>query len=155
MVDVWADDDTAVYEEHVRRLRALAAVLAGPSAADDVVSATFLRAIASRGWAAVEDPGPYLTRMVVREVQLTYRANLRREARERKSAQTDRHEDVHSVPELLSALSHLSIQQRTVIFLTYWVDLTPSAIADELGITEGSVRKHLARGRESLRRRLT
>lgn len=36
-------------------------------------------------------------------------------------------------------------------FLTYWEDLTPSQIADLLDVGEGSVRKQLARARETLR----
>ncbi len=38
-----------------------------------------------------------------------------------------------------------------MIYLTYWEDLTPAAVAETLGIGEGSVRKQLARAREQLR----
>jgi DNA-directed RNA polymerase specialized sigma24 family protein len=39
-----------------------------------------------------------------------------------------------------------------VVYLTYWDDLTPTQIATLLHISEGSVKKQLARAREQLRR---
>jgi DNA-directed RNA polymerase specialized sigma24 family protein len=38
------------------------------------------------------------------------------------------------------------------VVLTYWCDLDDEAIAELLGISPGSVRRHLARGRDRLRR---
>lgn len=54
------------------------------------------------------------------------------------------HRDEDPVPELLAALAALPLQQRAVTFLTYWGDLGPAAVAIELDISEGSVRKYLA-----------
>ena len=54
----------------------------------------------------------------------------------------------------MDALAALPVRQRAVVFLTYWADQTPAAIAAELGISEGSVRQHLARARRTLRRTL-
>ena len=54
----------------------------------------------------------------------------------------------------MAALAGLPLRQRAVVFLTYWADLTPAAVAVELGISEGSVRQHLARARRTLRRTL-
>ena len=50
------------------------------------------------------------------------------------------------------ALANLSPQQRAVVYLTYWEDLTPAQIAELLEVSEGTVRKQLARAREQLRR---
>ena len=135
---------------------ALAAALAGPSHAEDVVAAAVLAAITSRGWRTVAHPGAYLTRAVVNEVRTAHRRALRREARERRYAArgTTTFADVDPAPEVLAALAGLPLRQRAVVFLTYWSDLTPSAVATELAITEGSVRKHLARARASLREEL-
>lgn len=63
---------------------------------------------------------------------------------------TDRDGD----PELLATLLRLPLQQRAVTFLTYWADLAPAAVADQLGISDGSVRRHLARARATLRKEL-
>ena len=40
--------------------------------------------------------------------------------------------------------SELSVKQRAVIVLTYWEDLSPSAVAQLMGISEGAVKRHLA-----------
>lgn len=148
--------DEAVYREHAPRLMALASAMAGPSAADEVVAAATVRAMTSNAWASVRDPGAYLTRAVVNEARSRGRSARRRRARE--TAQIT--SDVVPPPddpdhEVIAALLDLPLRQRAVVFLTYWSDLTPAAVADELGVSEGSVRKHLARARATLRDRLT
>jgi RNA polymerase sigma-70 factor (ECF subfamily) len=52
------------------------------------------------------------------------------------------------------AVVALSVRQRAVIVLTYWADLDPRTVAERLGISEGSVRRHLARARAHLREAL-
>ena len=151
-----ATNDAATYAAHAHRLVALATVLAGPSAAEDVVSSAVVRVLASPRWARVDDRGAYLTRAVVNEVRSTHRRDLRRQTRERRAALSSRHDaPADSAPEVLSALAHLSVRQRAVVFLTYWADLTPAAVATELEISEGAVRKHLARARRALREELS
>ncbi len=148
--------DVAVYQVHAPRLMALAATLAGPSNAEDVVAAAVLAAMTTGGWASVENHGAYLTRAVVNEVRSAHRRAIRREARERRFVarlDTTRTEP-DPVPELLVALAALPLRQRAVTFLTYWSDLKPMDVAVELGISEGSVRKHLARARATLRKEL-
>jgi RNA polymerase sigma factor (sigma-70 family) len=54
-------------------------------------------------------------------------------------------------PEVLAAVSRLSVKQRAVIVLTYWEDLDPATISAYLAISEGSVKRHLARGRSRLK----
>jgi RNA polymerase sigma factor (sigma-70 family) len=147
-------DDAAVYAEHAHRLVALATALAGPAAAEDVVSSAVARVLASPGWRSVADRGAYLTRAVVNEVRSSHRSSLRRAARERRVAVRDDVESPDPVPEIMTALAGLPLRQRAVVFLTYWADLTPAAVAVELGISEGSVRQHLARARRALRRTL-
>jgi RNA polymerase sigma factor (sigma-70 family) len=48
----------------------------------------------------------------------------------------------------------LSERQRAVVYLTYWDDLDPPRIAELLGISDGAVRRHLARARHHLRKTL-
>jgi RNA polymerase sigma-70 factor (ECF subfamily) len=152
----WAPEDVALYEAQAPRLLALAAALAGPSDADDVVSAAVLRSFTSPGWREVTNPTAYLTRAVVNEVRAGHRSSLRRAAREaRYVRRADPAPDASDPdPELLAALARLPLQQRAVTFLTYWGDLTPTAVAAELGLSEGSVRKYLARARSTLRKGL-
>ena len=40
-----------------------------------------------------------------------------------------------------AAVDRLSVQQRAVILLTYWMDLDPKSTAQRLGISEGAVRR--------------
>ncbi|WP_421119199.1 RNA polymerase sigma factor [Aquihabitans daechungensis] len=152
----WAPEDVALYAAQAPRLLALAAALAGPSNAEDIVSAAVLRSFTTPGWPQVTSPSAYLTRAVVNEVRAGHRSALRRAAREaRYLRRADPAPDLpDSDPELLAALARLPLQQRAVTFLTYWGDLTPAAVAAELGLSEGSVRKYLSRARSTLRKGL-
>lgn len=149
------DLDGEVYADHATRLLALAAALAGPSAADDVVAAAVVRAMTSPAWAGVRDHGAYLSQAVVNEVRSAHRRDLRREVRERRAAgPVVVAAAADPVPELLTALAGLSVQQRAAVFLTYWADLAPPAVAAHLGTSEGTIRKQLARARDHLRKEL-
>jgi len=53
--------------------------------------------------------------------------------------------------ELLDAFDELSVGQRAVIYLTYWHDLSVAQVAGALGVTDGTVRRQLARARARLR----
>jgi RNA polymerase sigma factor (sigma-70 family) len=53
--------------------------------------------------------------------------------------------------DVLAAVDKLSVQQRASVVLTYWEDLTPAEVAARLGISEGSVKRHLARARARLK----
>jgi len=152
----WPPEDEALYEAEAPRLVALAAALAGPSDADDVVSAAVLRSFTTPTWRQVENPSAYLTRAVVNEVRAGHRSALRRSAREARYLRQDGPAGAaaEADPELLAALARLPLQQRAVTFLTYWGDLAPAAVAAELGLSEGSVRKYLARARSTLRKEL-
>jgi DNA-directed RNA polymerase specialized sigma24 family protein len=46
------------------------------------------------------------------------------------------------------------MRQRAVIFLIYWEDLDIPSVAGLLKVSEGSVRRHLARGKTRLKEAL-
>ncbi len=52
---------------------------------------------------------------------------------------------------LLSAFDELSVQQRAVTYLTYWHDMSVAQVAEALGVSDGTVRRQLARARDRLR----
>ena len=56
---------------------------------------------------------------------------------------------------MLGALDALSVQQRAVIYLTYWHDLSVDQVADALDVGDGTVRRQFARARARLRGALT
>lgn len=151
-------DDGELYRKHADDLVSLATTLVGPSAAPDVVAAAVARTLASRQWEQVENRYAYWVRAVVNEARSTHRSTLRRLTREEAVARRDDRfvEDAPSLnPEVVRAVAGLSLQQRTVTYLAYWRDLPVSEIADVLAISEGAVRRQLARARSKLRRTLS
>jgi len=151
MREVEERDDDAVYASLAIELLRFATGLVGRDDAQDVVSTAVLKSLAAPSWSAVTNRRSYLYRAVFNEAQRwNRRASLRRD-REARSATADRWELPEYRPEVRSAVEDLSVRQRAVIVLTYWHDLDPAAIADQLHISEGSVRRHLARARARLR----
>ena len=141
----WADD-----------LVRYATVLAGPSDAADVVGDAFASVLArgEQWWSMVREPRAYLFRAVLNTARMRVRSSSRRARRE---SLVGGHEtgESHIDPAVTRAVAALSVQQRAVIYLTYWEDLRPSDIATMLRVSEGSVRRQLARARSSLRTVLT
>ncbi len=149
------DDQTAVYRRHADELIRYATVLVGPADAPDVVTDAVLAAFRSPAWASVGNHRAYLYRAVLNTAHSWRRSSQRRRGREERAAVRDAvHATVQAQEPSVDAhraLATLSPQQRAVVFLTYWEDLTPSQIAELLDVGEGSVRKQLARARETLR----
>ena len=146
--------DSEIYRKHADDLNRFAAGLVGPSQAADVVSQAVLNCLRSRRWPEVEDKRGYLYRSVLNEVAAIHRSSQRRTAREQLSAQPERVESPEVRPEVLAAVFRLSIRQRAVIFLIYWEDLDIPSVASLLKVSEGSVRRHLARGKTRLKEAL-
>lgn len=145
------DDDVAIYRRHADELTRYATVLVGPADAPDVVTDAVLAAFRTPGWRGVANPRAYLFRAVLHRAQSVRRSDARRATRERRAALVEPVRDREPSVDAHRALATLSPQQRAVVFLTYWEDLTPAQVADLLDVGEGSVRKQLARARETLR----
>ncbi|MEO5899501.1 MAG: RNA polymerase sigma factor [Ilumatobacteraceae bacterium] len=149
-------DDVETYRRHAPELVRYAAVLVGPDDAPDVVTDAVLAAFASPRWGAVTNRRAYLYQAVLRRSASHHRADQRRRRRENRAVALavvphdvpDPTVDAHRV------LAALSGQQRAVVFLTYWEDLSPAQIAELLNVSDGTVRKQLARARNHLRRSL-
>ena len=144
--------DEEVYRKYSDDLVRFAMGLVGRNDGADVVSDAMLRVLSSDSWKSVSHQRAYLYRAVLNEASNTHRERQRRWVRELKVASGDFVEPVEYRPEVLSAVMQLSVRQRAVIVLAYWEQLTPGEIATRLGVSEGSVRRHLARGRSRLRR---
>jgi RNA polymerase sigma-70 factor (ECF subfamily) len=84
-----------------------------------------------------------------------HRSSRRRQSREEHAAQDDLVEAPELRPEVLAAVFRLSVRQRAVIVLSYWDDLDTAAIAALLDISQGSVKRHLARARSHLKEALS
>ena len=148
-------DDAEVYEKYAEELVRFATFLGGPADAPDLLSAAVLRALGSPRWRAVTNPRAYLYRAVLNEARMQHRSRRRRRAREARVAPRDLTlAPPEPRPEVVEAVARLSARQRAVIYLTYWDDLDPAGVAAVLGISDGAVRRHLARARSTLRRLL-
>lgn len=153
-VHVIVADLAECFDKHADALVRFAASQVGASDADDVVAAAVL-GVLQHGVADVGDVRAYLYRAVANASRKHWRSMDRCRRRdlmlvERDDGAATEHGD-DRLPIVLAALEALSVQQRAVIHLAYWEDLTPGVIATRLGVSEGTVRRQLARAREKLR----
>jgi len=148
-------DDVETYRRHSAELIRYATALVGPADAADVVTDAVLAAFAASSWRDVANRRAYLYRAVLHHASSFHRSTSRRHRREQTLASGSPAHHHDPPPESIDAhraLAALSGQQRAVTYLTYWEDLAPDRIADLLGVSEGTVRKQLARARDHLRR---
>jgi RNA polymerase sigma-70 factor (sigma-E family) len=122
------------------------------SGAEDLVQATLVRAYVA--WQRVRDEGArdaYIRRIMVRE---SYRRPSRAIPVVVGTEQTDGHESIEDRLDLFPLLAALPRQQRAVVVLRYYEDLSEREIADALGCSPGSVKRHASRALAALRARL-
>jgi RNA polymerase sigma factor (sigma-70 family) len=147
--------DEIVYQAHAREMVRFATGVVGRDDAPDVVADAFMRLTASPAWEEASDRRALWFQAVMFEARSMQRSATRRRVRETQSAGLN----TTSMPaapavedeRVSEALLVLSTQQRAVVVLTYWRDLRPSEVAELLGVSEGSIRKQLARARKKLR----
>ncbi|HJQ77035.1 MAG TPA: RNA polymerase sigma factor [Acidimicrobiia bacterium] len=145
-------DNEQVYRSYSQELTRYATGLVGPFDAPDVVTDACLKAFESRTWPDVVDRRAYLYRTVLSVAQDHHRRTLSRRLREMRAAGRDTLPDpVADLDfEVLDAVDRLSVQQRAAVFLTYWEDLGPDEAASRMGVSSGTVKRHLARARKRL-----
>jgi RNA polymerase sigma-70 factor (sigma-E family) len=151
-----ADGYRVVFQEHHARLVRFAYLLSGDRhAADDLAADAFARVFPHWCRGSVDDPGAYLRRTVVNLVRERARRGLVRDIRpvaepdpgpvDAVEGRTDEQE------RLLAALRRLSEEQRLVIVLRIWDDLSEAETADVLGVAVGTVKSRTARALDRLR----
>ncbi len=156
--DGW-DADGAVeelYAAHYRSLVRLAVLLVRDrETAEEVVQDAF---VAMHGrWRRLAEPDQalaYLRQTVVNRARSVLRHRGVR-ARHVPPVDRDRVEDGAVAAErravVLDAMRSLSQRQREVLALRYYLDLSEAEIAQTLGISQGAVKTHAARGVTALR----
>jgi RNA polymerase sigma factor (sigma-70 family) len=144
--------DAFEYERLAPELLRFAAGLVGRDDAVDVLSNAFVKVMASPTWSTVANRRAYLYRSVYHEALTWRRRADRRPEIERAAAMPPHSELPDYDPAVRAAVDQLSVQQRAVVLLTYWADLAPAQVAEQLGVSEGAVRRHLARARARLRK---
>lgn len=137
-----------------------ASVLVAPSLAADVVADTFAHLLATdgKGWANARNPRAYLFGAVANTARMQHRSDSRRTRRDQRhlvlagdsGAASDEPAD-----DLAEVLDQLSPSQREIVSLTYWEDMAPADVAAVLEVSEGTVRKQLARARARMRKALS
>jgi len=142
------------YRKHADDLVRFATGVVGPFDAQDVVADAWLKATGSPSWPSVRDHKAYLYRTVLNTARSSYRGTLRRRIREQKASVPDTQQPVEPDVDVLQALDSLSERQRAVVVLAYWESMTTSEIGDALGISPGSVKRHLARAKNHLKKLL-
>lgn len=143
--------DEEIYRKYADDLVRFATGLVGPFDAQDVVTDACLRSFRSGAWPDVHNHRAYLYRSVLNQARSHYRSTLRRRLREMRAASPAFHWPYEVDIDVLAAVDRLSVQQRAAVILTYWEDLSAAEVARCLAISEGSVKRHLARARSRLR----
>lgn len=149
---------TAFVETHQHALKRYALALTGSdAAADDLLQASLAKLYLA--WGRIEQPDAALAyaRRVLARTQASWwrRASSREyptdQLPERAVAEHDRVADADLV---WRALARLGPRQRAVVVLRFYADLSEPVIADELGISVGTVKSQLARALAHLRTHL-
>ncbi len=140
-----------IYAAYRADLVRFAAWVGGPDDAADIVSAAMVSLLNSNRLAEADNPYALMQQTVVWKARSLQRSMFRRRVRERRFAERILVEQPDFRPEVVTAVTRLSPQQRACVYLTYWEDLAPSMIAERLGVGEGTVKQYLARARAKLR----
>lgn len=146
-------DGEALWRAYSTELVRYATLLVGPSDSADVVATAFVSVTLSA--AAPANPRAYLYRAVTNCAVDQHRSRRRRQARDLHAVLPSLGGQPDADLDVRRAVATLSVRQHAVVYFTYWQDLDEQHIADVLGISSGSVRRHLARARAHLRKALS
>ncbi|MFF5207892.1 RNA polymerase sigma factor [Streptosporangium sp. NPDC000396] len=143
---------TSMYDECRQRVWAYVVSRAGRQVADEVVSETF--AIAWRRLDDVPEPAlPWLLGVARNVLRDNVRAEVRREALNAELqtwAEGDVADQVAERLSVLKALAELSEDDREILILTAWQELSPRAAAHVVGCSPAAFRVRLHRARKRL-----
>ncbi|WP_316526560.1 SigE family RNA polymerase sigma factor [Kitasatospora brasiliensis] len=141
---------------HGRQLLRLAELLTGdPDRAKDIVQSALERAYLNWHRITGDDPGAYVRRIVVNQHRDWWRRRRNHELPTDHTPDRPLDEDLAERQAeralLHQALGTLTRRERTVVVLRYYGDLAEAAVADELGIAQGTVKSTLHRAMSKLR----
>lgn len=144
-----------LWRAHAPALTQFASVLVGPTDAHDIVIEAFLRSVPALTSGRADNPHAYLMRAVANQAHNLRRGRERRWTRDLVAVPLGSSPAHESDVDVQRAVANLSLAQRAVVYFVYWEDLTEHDIAEVLGISPGSVRRHLVRARAHLRKALS
>lgn len=135
-----------------RAWRAAYAVLGDRPAADDAAQSAIERAFTEMDRFDTSRPfGPWIDRIAVNQALNILRARRREVELVDEFPVADLYPEIAERDEVARALGSLSEEQRLVVVLRYWADMTPSEIAGALDAPVGTVSSRLARALVALR----
>jgi len=142
-----------MFRASYRSLVGSLAVAAGDvSVAEDAVQEAFARAhIAWRKVGHYDDPVAWVRRVAINLIKDHHRRESRRRTMLTRLADPEPCVQTGLPFDLAAVLAELSFRQRMAVVLHYLDGLNVAETAAAMGISEGSVKTHLARGREGLR----
>ena len=158
MVNAGASTDVAVDELWSRygsRLTRFASLLVGPGDAGDVAADAFYASVPALRTGRVQSEESYLYRAVTNRAHDVRRSRQRRWRRQLQAVPPRSIDGPDSFVDVRRAVAALSVNQRAVVFLVYWEDRTERDIAELLDVSPGTVRRHLVRARDHLRKALS
>ena len=155
-----AEPDTSVLEQLLARrgddlMRAAVALTGRRPEAEDLLQAALERLL--RNWPKVADPEAYLRRTLYNLAADNWRRRGRWRAKlplvrdQYRDIPTDATATVDLRDALVRALDQLPPQQRAVVVLRYWEQLSEAQTAELLGCSEGAVKSAASRGLRRLR----
>ena len=136
------------------QVRRAALMIGDRDDARDLVHDAFIEVY--RRWGELDDPGPYLSRVVLNGCRDRARAAARRRRNGVVSqvAGPDAIDDCSDQEALWAALQRLPFNHRAVLVLRFHYQLSTSEIAETLGCRPGSVGPWIDRGLRRLRKEL-
>ena len=135
--------------EYVPMVRLARGLVDSSERAEEIVQDAFAKVF--ERWNRLNEPGGYLRVSVINGA----RSELRKREVGRRLGLTRRPETVTGERDyLIDALDQLSANQKTVLVLRYYVDLSEREIADALNIRPGTVKSTTSRGLARLRKAL-
>jgi RNA polymerase sigma-70 factor (sigma-E family) len=123
-------------------------------AAEDAVQAALVRTYAAWSRVRRDDAFAYARRVLVNYVTDRWRRRLREYATDKlpeQPSRTDLAEEVALRQWLIGALASLTLRERAVIIMRYFFDLSEAAVADDLGVSLGTVKSTSSRALAKLR----
>jgi RNA polymerase sigma-70 factor (ECF subfamily) len=147
--------DAELYDKHAAELTRFATTLVGPHHAEDVVAEAVMRAMDSRSWPTVVDHRAYLFRAVHNQARMLHRSERRRSLRETRSFVPNDPTSTERWLEVRDAIEHLSLRERAVLYLAYWLDLPVDEIATTLQLSRRTTMRALQSARTTLERTLS
>jgi RNA polymerase sigma-70 factor (ECF subfamily) len=148
----------AVFAAEFPALHRYLARRVGASAADDLAAEAFT--VAFRNWERLDPERPVrpwlygIAANVMRHHWRKERRMLRAYARTGVDPVSTEDEPAADARELAAALAELRRDEREILLLTAWAELTDAEIAGALDLPVGTVKSRLSRAREKLRNRL-